>query len=302
VKIYRDYDQTDLDRQYDQRSRVPDAEDYQAANARASAAARERLDCRLDVAYGEHADERLDIFPAAQSGAPIQVFIHGGAWLRGDKSGSSLVAEGFVAAGVTTIVTGFSLASKVSLDEMVRQNRAAIAWVARNAGQFGGDAGRIHVTGQSSGGHLAAMMLTTDWQTAHRLPAGLIKGGTCLSGIYDLLPVRLSHRNSYLGLDEAAARRNSPIHHIPNLAIPLIVAYAEHDLDEFRRQSREFAAEWRAKGHRCTEIDMAGMNHFENVRALADPTTPLMQAVLAMMGVGPAPRPCPRKTLSRARR
>jgi arylformamidase len=85
-----------------------------------------------------------------------------------------------------------------SLFPMADQVCRAIAWAYQNAASFGGDRDRLYVGGHSSGAHLAAVALTTDWPNQFNLPADIIKGGLCSSGMYDLAPVRLSHRNSYV--------------------------------------------------------------------------------------------------------
>ena len=290
-KIYLDYDQRALDAQYDQRVLVPDADDYLAADAAESARVREKLDCRIDVAYGPGEDQKLDVFPAPAPGAPFAVYMHGGAWTRSDKSAESFMAESFVAAGAAFVSVNFSLCPKVGLDELVRQAREAVVWSCRNAGSFNGNAGRLFVAGHSSGGHVGAMMVVTDWPATHVLPCDLVKGAVLCSGMYDLEPVRLSARNDYLGLDEAAARRNGPIHHIPEGGCPLVVGYGGREQAEFRRQSRSFAAAWRARGLAVEEIDLPGVNHFEMRRYFNDPDGPVLKAALAMMGLGAAAQP-----------
>ena len=283
-KIYLDYDQKELDDQYNQRVLVPDAEDYIAADRAESARVRAKLDCRIDVAYGPGEDQKLDLFPARAPGAPVAVYMHGGAWTRSDKAVEGFMAESFVAAGAAFASVNFSLCPKVGLDELVRQAREAVVWCRRNAGSFGGDAERLFIAGHSSGGHVGGMMVVTDW-TAHGLPRGPIKGALLCSGMYDLEPVRLSARNEYLELDEAAARRNSAIHHIPDDGCPLVIGYGGGEQREFRRQSRAFAAAWRARGLTVNEIDLPGVNHFALRRYFNDPDGPILKATFAMMGV-----------------
>jgi arylformamidase len=130
------------------------------------------------------------------------------------------------------------------------------------------------------------MLVSTDWEGGFGLPADAVKGGVALSGMYDLEPVRLSHRNTYLKLDAAAARRNSPIHHIPPRPIPLIVGHGDGELDEFKRQSRDYAAAWHARGYPCTPIEFKGLNHFEVCFEYAHPESELFAAMRAMMGLG----------------
>jgi arylformamidase len=115
-----------------------------------------------------------------------------------------------------------------------------------------------------------------------------------ISGLYDLEPVRLCHPNEWARLDAEGARRLSPIHHLPDRGCPLIVAWAEADTDEFRRQSRAFAEAWAGRGFPCERIEMAGFNHFDIVLELNRAESPLAAAVLRQMGLSRAGTPAPR--------
>ena len=145
AKVWLDYDQAELDRQYDQGSIVTNNAKYRALKTEGSKRARASIPCDLNIAYGPTKAERLDIFKAAQKGAPTVIFIHGGAWKNGSKEENAYAAEAFVAHGANFVVTDFALVPSVMLEEQVRQNRAAIAWIARNAQSFGGEIGRAHV-------------------------------------------------------------------------------------------------------------------------------------------------------------
>ena len=284
TKVWLDYDQDELNAQYNQRTLVPNADDYMAAAASESERVRGILDCRLDVAYGPSEDELLDIFPAGRDGAPVAVYIHGGAWTRSHKNSASYQAESFVAAGASYVATNFTLAPKASLDEMVRQNRAAIKWVYDNAESFGSDPNRLFVAGHSSGGHLAGMMYVTDW-TEWGMPADAVQGVLAGSGMHELAPVKLSSRNEYLFLDDAAVARNSAIRQIPDTPPPIIICYGENEQKEFRRQSIEFAQAIRDRGHPIQEFDLPGMNHFDVGQQYNNPDSPVLKAMFAMMGL-----------------
>ena len=158
--------------------------------------------------------EVLDVFRTTRTKAPIHVFIHGGAWRLLTSRESAFPAETFVHAGAHFVALDFALLPSVTLTEMAMQVRKAIAWIYRNADQFDGDHNRIYVSGHSSGGHLAAVTLTTDWSDLFGLPNSIIQGGMCVSGIYDLEPVRLSSRNDYVKVDMAIQNQLSPIRHI----------------------------------------------------------------------------------------
>ena len=284
-KVWLDYDQQQLDRQYDQRVLVPDADAYMARNLVDSRRVRAEMDCRLDVAYGPSGDEKLDIFPAAQAGAPVVVYVHGGAWTRWDKAHNSFQAPAFVGAGAAFVSVDFALVPQVSLDEQVRQVRAAVAWVYRNAAEFGADPRRLFVAGHSSGAHVVGLLAVNDWTATPGLPADLVKGAVAVSGMYDLEPVRLSARNAYLHLDDAAVARNSMLRQLPARMPPMVVAWGGKEQLEFQRQSRDLVTELRRRGHACEEFFYPEHNHFDMSNEFANPDGAFMQAAFRMMGL-----------------
>jgi arylformamidase len=282
--VWGNFTQEELDREYEQSTLVPDATEILNKNAEDSARIRDELECILDVSYGPTILERLDIFPAASKGAPVAIYHHGGAWTRSSKDHCSYFAPGFVDAGINAVVLDFNLAPQVSLDEIVRQNRAAIAWAWHNAAEYGWDRDRIHSFGHSSGGHICGMMVVTDWEGMYGLPADVLKSAAPCSGMYDLEPVRFSHRNSYLDLTEKAAARNSSIRHIPETGMPLTMAWGTGELSEFQRQSREFADAWKAAGHAVETFVFDDLNHFEVGREIFNPETDCFKNMLKNIG------------------
>lgn len=288
-KVWGNYTQAQLDAQYDQMTLVTqeEHEHHRAFKEQESARVRAKLAGRslLDVAYGPSAAERLDIFKPDKPGAPIQIFFHGGAWKGGRKSDVSFPAESFTARGANFIAVNYERVPKVTLDEQVRQARAAVAWAYEHAAEFGGDRERIFVSGHSSGGHVCGMVVVTDWRRDFGLPEDVVKGGAPISGMFDLAPVKLSWRNSYVALDDAAVDRLSPIRHIPARPIPLVIGYGTQELAEFQRQSREFAAAWRGRGYPCTELALPDLKHFAVNYEFNNPRGELLNAILLQMGL-----------------
>jgi arylformamidase len=283
--VFRDYDQKALDAEYDNRAKVKDALSWMARYGAESGRARAELPLRFDVPYGAHYAERLDIFPADGPGpAPVHVFIHGGYWHRMDKADFSYVARGLRPAGAATVVLDYGLVPAIDLDELVRQCRAAIAWVHRHARQWGGDPDRIAISGHSAGGHLVAMLLATDW-AASGVPADVVKAGCAISGLYDLEPIRLCYLNRVLALTPEVARRNSPVHLAPPRPTPLILAVGGTEGPEYHRQTNELAAAWRARGVPVEVMDMAGHDHFSIVAELQSPSSEMARAIHRQMGL-----------------
>jgi arylformamidase len=169
---------------------------------------------------------------------------------------------------------------------MATQVRSAVAFVYKNAASFGGDPGRLYVSGHSSGGHLAATVVTADWRKDFGLPADIVKGGLLCSGMYDLEPVRLSHRSSYVKFTDEIEAELSALRHLDRLACPLIVAHGTCETPEFQRQARDFAAALKAAGKPAELLVGEGYNHFEILETLANPYGLLGRAALAQMGLG----------------
>ena len=284
-KVFLDYTQAELDRAYDQRAWAPTREDDLARHAAASAALRQRLSHRADVAYGSTAEETLDIFPAATSGAPVMVFVHGGAWRRRMKEEIHFLATPFVEAGAMFVAVGFAVIPTVRLPGMVEQVGRAVAWVARHAANFGGDPDRIHLAGHSSGAHLTAVLLTEDWSRRFDVPNDVIKSGLCASGMYDLGPVLLSARSSYVMLSAEEIEALSPERHVERVRCPVVVAYGEGESPEFQRQARDFAAALKAAGRPVEVLRADGVNHFEMLDLLGTSDGMLARAAIDQMGL-----------------
>jgi len=166
---------------------------------------------------------------------------------------------------------------------MVSQVRHAIAWVYRNAVAIGVDANRIYVSAHSSGAHLAACTLITDWTADFGLPADVIKGAVCCSGMYDLKGPRLSVRSSYVPFDDAMEQALSPQRHLDKIRAPVVVAYGTQETPEFQRQARDFAAALQAAGKPVELLVAHEYNHYEIRETFANPYGLIGSAVLRQM-------------------
>jgi len=288
--IYFGYDRAGLDAQYNLREAEPSFQSHFDRWRAASERTRRALPGQLDLAYGPSDMEKLDFFPASRKLAPIQLFVHGGYWQAMDKSDFSFVAGGLAPRGAHAAIVNYALTPNATMDEIVRQTRAAAIWLWRNARKLGGDRDRLFVSGHSAGGHLAAMLLLTPWPRLDGdLPADLVKGGAAISGIFDLAPIRLCYLNDTVGLDDDMAARNSPIRILeqfaPRVRPALILCLGENETAEYHRQQREFARVWAGRGLGLTIVPAAGRHHFNVVDGLADSGNDLNRAVLKQMGL-----------------
>lgn len=285
ARIFLDYDQAQLDAAYNQRAYAPHSEHVRQRMSANSDAVRARIGAPRRLAYGPTEIEKLDLYPTSQVKAPVNIYIHGGAWHHGFAKGCGFAAELFVNAGAHFVVPDFVFVQDApdSLRTMADQVRRAIIWIYRNAESFGGDPNRLYLSGHSSGGHLAAVALTTDWSRDFGLPADLLKGGLCCSGMYDLHPVRLSARSSYVRFDDMMVESLSPIRHINKINAPIVVAYGDLETPEFQRHAVTFAEALRNAGKTVELLVGEGYNHYEIRETLGNPYGLLGRAVLQQM-------------------
>jgi arylformamidase len=284
--VWRDMDQKALDDAYDQDVYAPNRPSVVARRIAASERTRAILGPPQRVAYGPSEYERLDIFRTGVANAPINVFVHGGAWRRNKGPDYHLQAEPLVRAGAHAVILDFINVEQAGGDllPMYEQVRRAIAWVWGNAESFGGDRERLYVSAHSSGSHLAACVLTRGWRE-EGLPENFCKGALLLSGMYDLEPVRLSKRSSYVKFTDAAVEKLSSQRHLDGLHTPLILAYGSEETPEFQRQTRDFCAAVRALGKPAELIVGEAYNHFEFLETLANPYGLTGRAMLRQMGL-----------------
>ena len=289
-QVWMNMDQAELDAAYDQAFYAPMGAQIRARMASNSEAVRRRLGEPRREAYGPSADEKLDIYRTNRPKAPIFVFIHGGAWLGGSAKDHAFPAELFVNAGAHYVAIDFVAigAANGDLRVMAEQVRRAIAWTYKNAASFGGDSEQLYIGGHSSGGHLCGVAMVTDWKNDFGLPETVVKGGLCMSGMYDMTPVRLSKRGEYVHFNDDMEQAMSSQRHLDLLRAPVVVSYGTFETPEFQRQNRDFAAAVKAAGKPVELIVAENYNHFETEESLGNPYGPNGRAALALMKLQPA--------------
>jgi arylformamidase len=282
--VWLDMDQQALDDAYDQTVYAPNRDQVAKRRVANSDKARAVIGAPERVAYGATEIEKLDIYRTPQANAPVNIFVHGGAWRANSAADYAFLAEPFVKAGAHYVILDFTNVDETGGDlfPMVEQVRRAVGWVYRNAASFGGDPNRLYLTSHSSGSHLAGCVVTHDWRRDN-LPADILKGAALGSGMYDLEPVRLSKRSKYVRFTDEMEQALSAQRHIDKLYAPLILAYGTYETPEFQRQTRDFYAAVKAAGKPVELFVGEGYNHFEMLETLANPYGLLGRAVLAQM-------------------
>jgi arylformamidase len=269
--VTQDEHQAWLQAEYDNRAKVPGHMAVMEGWKRDSAAFRAaHRNAEPDLAYGSGERERLDLFwPESGRDAPLAMLIHGGYWQALDKSWASHLAAGMLAHGIAVAVPSYDLCPDVTVAAIVEQMRQAAAFLHRRLGR------RMLAIGHSVGGHMAAMLMATDW-TARGLPAGMVHAALPISGLFDLVPLVSTTINRALRLDAAEARRLSPMFlPAPGGALHAVVGGAEGT--EYTRQSREIAAAWWG-----TWESVPGEDHFTILAPLTDPGAALVRRAVGM--------------------
>jgi arylformamidase len=284
TKVFLGYDQKALDDAYDQAVYAPNRDQILARLAYTSELVRKRIGAPERHKYGDAEIERLDLYRAKNAGAPINVFIHGGAWRAGLARDYGFPAEMLVNAGGNFVALDFNnvLETGGDLLPMADQVRRGIAWVCRNAERLGADPRRVYVSGTSSGAHFGGVAATTDW-TKFGLAADAIKGYTLCSGMYDLRGPRLSKRSAYVKFTEEMEEALSPQRHLEAIRAPIALLYGSLETPEFQRQSAAFADALTRAGKMVEIIRAEGYNHFEIAETFGNPYGPMGRAVLAQM-------------------
>lgn len=262
-----------FDRALDTAGTVSNIEEIRQSWLDRSQALRQGCPFLADLAYATTSRARLDFYPASPARAPTLMFFHGGFWRRNSKEDFAFVAQGALARGFNVAIVGYTLAPQARLGEIVREARAAATWLYDNLDAMGQDSRRLYAAGWSAGGHLASMI------TDH--PA--IKGALAASGIYELDPIKRSSFNEAIRLDDEDVERYSPIRCLPRKASPLVVAFGQDELPEFRRQSTAYFEAWRSQDLPGRLIELPSCHHYATLEQFAHPDSILMDALHELM-------------------
>ncbi len=261
--VYRGLTRAEIAEQYNPTRAVPDHAAFTAAKRARSDAVRARLPGPRDVPYGDHPRQLLDIYPAGP-GAPVLLYLHGGAWRMLDRRDYAFIAS-------------YGRLPDAPLTALMAHAREAVAWTVANIAEYGGDPGRLHIAGTSAGAHLAALA------ASHQAIAGAIRSLTLASGVYDFEPHSLHDRHRDMGLDAALIRAVSPIHHPPaRRDLPVLLAVGLGETPEMIRQTRDFHAQLMSRAMPARLIEAPG-NHFEVGAWFGEPDHPLFKALAEVM-------------------
>ena len=271
-----------LDKLYNNRLLVPECMEILQRWTQDSAAVRQSVDCKLNVAYGQSEGEKLDIFPCAMTDssktAPVLIFIHGGYWRSLDKADQSFLAPVFTQKGCCVVIPNYSLCPAVTVSDIVLQLVNAVAWVYKNIDKYGGNPERITLAGHSAGGHLVAMLLSCLWPKFDKtLPNDVVKNALSISGLFELdTPMHSPYLQDSLHLTPAEVKRISPAWMLAPARGKLYSVVGSDESPEFLRHNQLIQDAWGKQAVPVSE-QLPGLNHFTVLEALCQPTHRLHQ-------------------------
>src|SRR6266702_6252731 len=258
--------QAERDAAYENNAAIKNSAALIAERNEASGRLRGTLKSHLDLPYGERANNKIDLYPAAKPDAPCLVFLHGGYWQRNSRDLFAMLVEGVAAHGWSVAIPGYSLAPEFPLTDIVAEIPRALDWLAAHGASYG-VAGPVVLSGWSAGAHLVSMAL--DHPRVH--------AGLAMSGVYDLAPIRDTGLNNALKLTDTEVAKLSPLR-LPVTNKRLDIAYGSSELPALVLDSINFHQKRATAGAPGTLIPVAGADHFTILEALRRPDGILVDA------------------------
>jgi arylformamidase len=229
---------------------------------------------RADLRYGPGPRNLIDLYLPDGAARGLVVFVHGGYWMRLEKSFWSHLAAGPLAKGYAVAMPSYTLCPDIRIAGITREVGEAIAFA---AGEIGGP---IHLTGHSAGGHLVTRMVCADSPLPQAVRAR-IGNVVSISGVHDLRPLMRIANNEILKIDEAEAIAESPALLRPVDGVRLTCWVGGGERSEFIRQNALLANVWKGLGAATACVEEPDRHHFNVIDGLADPDHPLTRALLS---------------------
>lgn len=230
----------------------------------------------------EPAKQALDIYRQEKAlNAPVLVFLHGGAWVRGDRKQYPFLANRFAREGFVVVVPSYRLSPKYTHPAQIEDAAAAVAWTLRNIGRYGGDPKRVVAAGHSAGAHLAALLAASPrWLKAHNTAPDRLRGVIGLSGVYDLTGLAGRAASPVFGRDPETLRAASPRHQLTADAPPFLLAYCQFDYPSLPEQARDFHDAILALKRPSTLVYIPGETHITEILSIVKDGDPAFRAML----------------------
>jgi hypothetical protein len=255
---------TDWSDEYDNVGHIPDAMGFIVKWPLEAEAFREKADLQINIPYENRERNLFDLFHPQGRAKGLFIFVHGGYWLRFDKSFWSHLAAGPLAKNYAVAMPSYTLCPDAKISEITTEVTASIEAAAERV------EGPIILCGHSAGGHLVTRQICED-TTLDKSVLERIQKVISISGVHDLRPILNIVQNETINLDEDEAVQQSPALSKPKLGIPVDCIVGAEERPEFIRQNDLLANIWRGMGLATTSTHVAGKHHFDVIDDLLDP-------------------------------
>ncbi len=262
---------------YANASHIANAESYISLWEQSASVFRAKMQtlnrAQLDISYGPKARNKLDLFLPPSTPKGLIVFVHGGYWMRFDKSSWSHFAQASLEAGYAVAMPSYTLCPEATIADIILEIGEAISCAAQKI------SGEIRLTGHSAGGHLVTSMLCDDSPLQKQVQARIVKT-VSISGVHDLRPLLNTGMNDQLRLDWTQAVAQSPVLKAPAHLAPLTCWVGADERPEFRRLNALQANIWKSFEIATEAVEETGRHHFDIIDGLLDLQHPMMQSLL----------------------
>ena len=259
---------------YDLDPSAPAAQALQAAYLHQSDSAARLSGAKLELAYGPHPRQKLDVFSAGPE-APVIIFFHGGYWTAGSKDARRFPAPAWIKCGVSWVAVNYRLTPGNALADCVADARAATTWITKSATTLGLNRDALHVAGNSAGAHLAAMVSAANWPDRPK-----ICSLGAISGLFDLSPLIRTDAQDWLCLTPKTALELSPIAHLPPPDMPVLLGWGGFETKAFADHSHLYAEQCRKAGIPTKVFTSPRADHFKIIGEFGTPGTPVFDLLL----------------------
>lgn len=268
--------QTDWDDAYANMAHIEGSEHYPEQWTNSASSYRQQLkseQLQTDLKYGSEPRETMDIVLPDKPAKGLAIFVHGGYWMRTDKSYWTNLAEGARARGWAVCLPSYTLTPEVGISHITQQITAAITAAANYIN------GPIRLAGHSAGGHLVSRMICSD----SKLDTAIlqrIEHTLSISGLHDLRPLMMTKMNETLKLTDAEAHAESAALYRP-AGFPTLTAWVGgNERPEFIRQSKLIAMMWDGLGAKTECVVDGSHNHFTVIEDLKLADSPITNAFI----------------------
>lgn len=266
--MWKNLSQADLNKAYNNSLAVANSSEIVGAWVQDSIKAKDKLCGDCDISFGKSKFQSFDFF-LAESDAPVIVFVHGGFWQMRSKDDFTFIVPALIQAGFSVAMLGYRLAPHANMNEIVQDVKDGLQAIRLHMRKKNIASQDLWLLGWSAGAHLITMALNEEH----------VLGGTAISGIYDLEPMRHCYINEKLQLDEATSLKNSPILLKQNITRPLDIFVGAAELPEMQRQSIEFSVYRNSIQAEGSFRNIPKKNHYTILDELTDSNGEILKAL-----------------------